>query len=530
MKVMAGKFVCTNTEPIVETKQGKLRGFCLNGIYTFHGVHYAEADRFQMPHEVEPWEGVRDAHSYGYVCPLLQQDEPNMELLVPHRYWLMDEHCQNLNIWTPSLDPKAKRPVMVWLHGGGFTAGSAIEQVAYEGDHLSQYGDVVVVSINHRLNILGYLDLSAYGEKYANSANAGNADLVAALQWIHENIASFGGDPENVTLFGQSGGGEKVICLMNTPAADGLFQKGIIESGVVDLGPDKKADGRPLINAMLKELGLSASEIDELERIPYAKLVEIYKKVLPEIIKEGGYIGCWPAPNDWYMGNPRHVGFTEHAKTIPVLIGTVLGEFCFEPGIKDKYTLSEEEQMELIVEKYGEEAEELAAQFKEAYPGKNLSDLLYVDLFFRVPTKQLIKKRMEQAEAPTFSYLFAYDFPIDGGKVAWHCSEIPFVFHNTDRTALFNVPGETDRLQERICSAFVHFARYGNPEIASLPKWPACENSDEATMIFDVECNLRHNHDELLLKSLQSCDNSEKMTLADTIIDQKKTDAPVIRH
>ena len=142
----------------------------------------------------------------------------------------------------------------------------------------------------------------------------------------------------------------------------------------------------------------------------------------------------------------------------------------------------------------------------------------------------MIKKRMEQAEAPTFSYLFAYDFPIDGGKVAWHCSEIPFVFHNTDRTALFNVPGETDRLQERICSAFVHFARYGNPEIASLPKWPACENSDEATMIFDVECNLRHNHDELLLKSLQSCDNSEKMTLADTIIDQKKTDAPVIRH
>ena len=171
---MGNYFVCSKTDPIVETKPGKIRGFRINTTYTFHGIHYAEADRFQMPQPIKPWTGIKDALAYGYVCPLLKQDEPNMEVLVPHRYWPQNEHCQNLNIWTQSLDPDAKKPVMVWLHGGGFSAGSSIEHVAYEGDHLSEFGDVVVVSVNHRLNILGYLDLSPFSEKYKNSANAGS--------------------------------------------------------------------------------------------------------------------------------------------------------------------------------------------------------------------------------------------------------------------------------------------------------------------------------------------------------------------
>lgn len=526
---MARKFICTNRDTVVQTKQGRLRGFCLDGIYTFYGIHYAEAERFQMPREVEPWEGIRDALSYGFVCPLMNQDTPQMELLVPHRYWVMDEHCQNLNIWTPSLDPEAKKPVMVWLHGGAFSAGSAIEQAAYEGDRLSQFGDVVVVSVNHRLNILGYLDLSAYGEKYDNSANVGNADLVAALQWIHENISAFGGDPENVTLFGQSGGGEKVICLMNTPAAEGLFHKGIIESGVMDVGQEKRVDGRPLLEAMLKELGLSVDQVETLEKLPYARLLEAYQKAAPQIAAEGGYLGCWPAPNDWYAGHPLFAGFTEHAKTIPIMVGSVLGEFCFEQGVTDKYDRSEEEIMELLKEKYGDRTQELTAQFRSAYPGKNLSDLLYVDQFFRVPTKQFIKKRMEQAAAPTYAYLFAYDFPIDGGKTAWHCSEIPFVFHNTERIALCNVPGETDLLEERICSAFVNFARYGTPSAPSLAEWTACSQEDEATMIFDAECVLRHNHDDALLEILEKC-GSVKRTLAETVLGSDSEDAPVVRH
>ena len=154
--------------------------------------------------------------------------------MVPHRYWIQNENCQNLNIWTQSLDKMAMRPVLVWFHGGGFSMGSSIEQKAYNGENMSKYGDVVVVTVNHRLNILGYLDLSQYGEKYADSANAGQKDLIAALKWIKENIKEFGGNPQNVTIFGQSGGGMKVSGLMQMKEADGLFQKGIIMSGVPD--------------------------------------------------------------------------------------------------------------------------------------------------------------------------------------------------------------------------------------------------------------------------------------------------------
>ena len=251
---MARNFMCTKTDPVVETKAGKLRGFQLDGTYVFHGVKYADAKRFHQPTPVEPWEGIKNALAYGYVCPMLQQDQPSNELMVPHRYWPLDENCQYLNIWTQHLDPNAKKPVLVWLHGGGFAAGSSIEHIAYEGENMSKYGDVVVISLNHRLNILGYLDLSPFGEEYKNSGNAGNADMVAALQWIHENIANFGGDPENVTLFGQSGGGMKVWTLMQTPAADGLFHKGVVQSGCIDhfvSGNSTEQNGKAIVTALL---------------------------------------------------------------------------------------------------------------------------------------------------------------------------------------------------------------------------------------------------------------------------------------
>ena len=212
---------------VLETTGGKLKGYFYKGEYIFKGVPYAYADRFRMPEKMT-WEGVKDATSYGFVCP----DTPSAELMVPHRYWPQDEHCQNLNIWTKTLDSDSKLPVIVWLHGGGYFAGSSIEQAAYDGYNMCMEGDVVAVSVNHRLNILGYLDLSPFGEKYKNSGNAGHADLVAALQWIHDNIELFGGDPDNVTIFGQSGGGMKVADLMQIEAADGLFHKALIMSGV----------------------------------------------------------------------------------------------------------------------------------------------------------------------------------------------------------------------------------------------------------------------------------------------------------
>ena len=180
--------------PVVQVKGGKLRGFKNEKTYTFLGVPYATADRFELPKPVQPWEGVKSAQAWGPICPVPAMTAPGPdEFVFPHRYWLENEHCQVLNIWTQSVGPSAKKPVMVWMHGGGFTNGSSMEAFAYDGKNLSEFGGVVVVSLNHRLNILGTLDLSAYGPEYANSRYTGTADLVAGLQWIHDNIESFGG-------------------------------------------------------------------------------------------------------------------------------------------------------------------------------------------------------------------------------------------------------------------------------------------------------------------------------------------------
>ena len=357
------EFVMSKESPIVATAQGKLRGFRFDGVDHFFGIRYAKAKRFQMPEPVAPWEGVKDAGSYGMNCPVLDEPMPTGEVMIPHRFWPSSEHCQYLNVWTDGCDPAAKKPVLFWIHGGGYSAGSSIEHVAYEGDHMSQYGDVVVVSLNHRLNILGYLDLEPFGEKYRNSCNAGNADMVAALQWIHDNIAAFGGDPDNVTLFGQSGGGMKIWTLMQTPAADGLFHKGIIQSGVIDRPPwDKPADGRQIVTALMEKLGLT--EVSQLETVPYGRMAEAYNEISPALVEQGVYVGGYPTPNEFYLGDPRVVGFTEHARTIPILIGTVLGEFVFYMLGMDKYALSEEELYSMVEARYGDTAPQLIQMFK----------------------------------------------------------------------------------------------------------------------------------------------------------------------
>ena len=480
-----------------------MRGFQVDGTYTFYGIKYADAKRFQMPQPPQPWEGVRNADSYGYVCPMLDPETAVGEIMVPHRYWPKDENCQYLNVWTQSMEPGAKLPVMVWFHGGGFSAGSSIEQISYDGENLSRFGNIVVVTVNHRLNILGYLDLSPYGEKYANSGNAGNADLVAALQWVHDNIEAFGGDPGNVTIFGQSGGGAKVTSLLQTPAADGLFQKGIVMSGVADgIMSFENADSRPLISAMLQELGLEEGQVEQLEDLPYEALAAAYKKVAPAIQEAGGYTGCAPIPNEYYVGDPRKVGFTEHAKTIPVIVGTVVAEFGgYAPGLPDRTSKTPEEQVEYLRTYLGDEAEKLAALFWECYPGRPATDLLLLDVFSRGPSKDFCLKKAVHPQAPTYNYVFSFEFPIDDGKPAWHCSDIPFFFHNTDKVFICNVPGVSDQLEEKMAMSFVSFARTGVPAAEGLPQWEPCRPDDVATMVFDRECRLCHGFDDKLYEA-----------------------------
>ena len=486
--------------PVIQTRQGKIRGYQSGGTYIFKGIVYARAKRFQKPEEPECWDGIKEATSYGYVSPMLQEDVPNGELMVPHRYWIQNENCQNLNIWTQSLDKTAMRPVLVWFHGGGFSMGSSIEQKAYNGENMSKYGDVVVVTVNHRLNILGYLDLSQYGEKYADSANAGQEDLIAALKWIKENIKEFGGNPQNVTIFGQSGGGMKVSGLMQMKEADGLFQKGIIMSGV----PDKSykysdKDSTPLITALLEELNFTEDEVEKLEYIPYAQLAQAYNKVSPKLEAEGEYVGCTPKPNDFYKGEGPDVGFRKEATKITLMIGSVFGEFYMKPQTFFKDEISKEELMKRIGARFGDWGEELSDVFQEVYPEKNLADLLTLDTVFRCPTKKFIKE-FAKSGGKIYSYLFTLEFPYQHGKTAWHCSDIPFVFHNTELVPVTNIPEISDKLEKQMFDAVIHFAETGNPNHSGIPQWPVSTEEREATMIFDRVCTVRFNFDDYLLE------------------------------
>lgn len=491
--------------PVLETTGGKLKGYFYNGEYIFKGVPYAYANRFCMPEEIT-WEGVREAASYGFVCPLMMKDTPNAELMVPHRYWPQDEHCQNLNIWTKTLDKGQKLPVIVWLHGGGYFAGSSIEQTAYDGFNMCMNGDVVVVSINHRLNVLGYLDLSTFGEKYANSGNAGHADIVAALKWVRNNISLFGGDPDNVTIFGQSGGGMKVADLMQIADADGLFHKGLIMSGVsnASLMPSCTGDGRMIVEALLKELGFSEDEAEKLETVSYDELVRAYTKVSPAIAMQGGYIGGGPLVNDYYKGNPLDYGFREHALEIPLMVGSVFGEFAFMPAQYDKNQLSEEQMKEIVSVVYKEHTDEITELFKKTYPGKKLTDLLVVDRVMRQPSKQIAKLHAEGKKAGTYLYDFTLEFPIHHNMIAWHCSDIPFFFHNTELVEVCQIPEVRERLEDQIFGSFISFAKTGVPKRGSLPEWEPVTLEKEPTMIFDRECCIRYNFDDELYEKIDS--------------------------
>ncbi len=491
---------------LVTTARGRIRGYRHDGLSIFKGIPYARAARFHAPEPADPWEGELDACSYGYVCPLMTNDQPRGELYVPHRYWPMDENCQNLNIWTPETDD-GNRPVLVWLHGGGFFAGSAIEQVAYDGANMSRLGNVVVVSINHRLNVLGYFDLSDFGEEYENSGNAGGDDIIAALAWIRENISAFGGNPENVTVFGQSGGGAKVTTLLQSPAADGLYAKGIVMSGVI--GPvlaDAEGSGKELAEAVMKELGIR--QVKDLETAEYAALARAYRKVAPALKQEGKYTGGCPHPNRHYLGEPVRNGFRPETAGVPLMVGSVFGEFTsFAPIPWDREKLTEGEQDALIRKAWGDEAADaLIPLFRAAYPERKPVDLLRLDFVFRQPEIAYIAER-SKLNRSTWSYLFNMDQPIDGGNTPWHCCDIPYVFHNIDLVEYPHGPqaeaGLSGRIQEEVFRAVMAFAGTGNPACSGIPAWPACEPGRENVLVVDRRTRVRENYDHKLMKELE---------------------------
>ena len=318
---------------VVQTCRGKVAGYVDDGIFTYKGIPYAKAERFMAPVPADSWEGIRSSRAYGPTCPQGKRmgwysDEQAFSFNWDDGF--PDENCLRVNIWTPGINDGKKRPVMVWLHGGGYSSGSGQELPSYDGANLARKGDVVVVTLNHRLNVLGFLDLSAYGNEFAKSGNAGLLDMVAALEWVRDNISSFGGDNGNVTIFGQSGGGGKVSTLLATPSAEGLYHKAIIQSGSMLRTMESKWSSK-IGQAVVKEIG----SVEALKTLPYEKLLAAGDKAVAEVRKEAekegitSFIFGW-APTvegDVLPCQPFDPQAPEQSRNVPVMTGTTIHEF-----------------------------------------------------------------------------------------------------------------------------------------------------------------------------------------------------------
>ncbi len=460
----------------VTVAEGQLQGTINDGIYRYLGVPYAEAaERFVTAGPVTPWEGIRKADSYGPMSPqgsMLGFGSSNQDGT--------DNNCQN--IWTPGLNDGGLRPVLVWLHGGGFSTGTANDS-SYDGEALAKNGDVVVVSVNHRLNVFGYLDLSAYDEKYKDSANVGMWDIIAALEWIQQNIEVFGGDPDNVTVFGQSGGGAKVLGLMSTPYAAGLFHKGIVESGVtetVGVNFTSQEASTRLAENLLAELNIAPENIEQLQTVAVDKLQSAATKALDTTAQEfkipapltDGYQMEWePVVDGAFLPTSpvTETGFADAGQDIPLLIGSNLNEWT---GF---YRTSTD----------GVDADALSGALKETYPDKTDLTADHVDILIRLPILKTMRHKADQNGAPVYAYLMTY------GNSS-HGAEIPYIFHHSDSAAM----------NDLFSSIWVNFARNGVPSADGLPTWEAYTREGGATMLLDTVSTLVHHHDTALLNLL----------------------------
>jgi para-nitrobenzyl esterase len=480
--------------PVVDTKCGKLRGLREGKTLSFLGVRYAEAERFGVPKPVQPWEGIKNAQVWGPVCPAPEQTTVSSdELVFPHRYFIANEHCQYLNVWTQNLRPAAKKPVMVWMHGGGFTNGSSMESYAYDGRSLSEFGDVVVVSMNHRLNILGTLDLSAYGPQYANSRYTGTADLVVALQWVQENVEAFGGDPNNVMIFGQSGGGGKVVRMMHMPVAKGLFHKVSAQSGgnntyrTTDVAASIKAQ-QTIAAHTLKNLNLSGDQIDKLKTVPYSALITAGVAALRSAAQEVGRTNLnWEViADDQYVMRE----FCDWADGIPLMAGAVFSEMqgtlTRGDGRKNDWTPKEIDDQ--LTATFADKKTDVVAEFKQAFPRKKVQDVLYYAGASRPGVKNLLNRKLEKTKAPVYNYLFAWEYPINGGITSFHCSELAFCFHALSVPQIKTATGGGPvalALQDKVSQAWINFAKTGNPNQPGL-EWKPYTKEDPQAMVFDT--------------------------------------------
>ncbi|HLK48749.1 MAG TPA: carboxylesterase/lipase family protein [Bryobacteraceae bacterium] len=477
---------------VVETSAGKIRGAMQDKVHAFKGIPYGAstegAGRFMPPSKVQPWAGVRDVLESGPASPQTPSNLiPESMAQQPNSDGKGTEDCLHLNVWTPGL-ASGKRPVMVWFHGGGYSAGSA-NWAMYNGGNLAAKQDVVVVTVNHRLNVFGYLYLAELGgEKYTRSSNVGMLDIIASLEWVRDNIAAFGGDPGNVTIFGQSGGGGKVSTLLAMPSAQGLFHRAIAMSGsnVKGVPRDRATKGA---EALMAKLGLKSSQVDELQKLPQAQLLAAMRSI--QGLQLAPVVDGRTLPEGPF--DPAAPAITAN---VPLMIGSTETEVTWNNSVSfdplDDRALHNRITQSLHIDDAA--ADRLIATYKKGRPKASDLDLFFIMSTdasnFRTGTDTEADRKAALGKAPVYKYYFQWYSPVREGKLrSYHTLDIPFVFENVDiAQSMVGSGPERYPLAEKMSGAWAAFARSGNPNHKGIPKWEPFTEAQRATMVFNNEC------------------------------------------
>ena len=485
---------------VTQTQYGKVQGYILDGVYTYLGIPYGAPtggeNRFMPPQKPASWEGIRPAMFYGNDAPQNMADKwkNNSSTFTDHwNYYDVSEDCLNLNVWTPAPDGK-KRPVLVWMHGGGFSAGNSIEQDGYHGANLARAGDVVFVSVNHRLNAFGFSDLSVAGPAFKNSGNVGVMDLVASLQWVHDNIANFGGDPGNVTIMGQSGGGAKVCDVISMPSAKGLVHKAVALSGNATSATDP-ASSKAIGAAILKTV---KGDVKKLQQMPWEEYYELAHKVAAEL-GGGGMGGFSPVADGEVL--PADGFFKDDvAKNVPLMLCTTTSEMGLSKENLEMENMDWNAAVALVKNLGMENAEDVLNAFKAAFPTKKPVELVNILIANRKNVIATADAKYVQG-APVYLAWFDYNAPLFGGRIrAFHCADICYWFKNTDLMVTHTGGGAEPRgVSDQMSAALLAFMRTGNPNCPEIPQWPAYTPEEAATMIFDVKSEVRNAPDRAAL-------------------------------
>jgi para-nitrobenzyl esterase len=481
---------------IIETTHGRVRGEQRPRHQRFRGIPFAAppvgALRFAGPAPVEPWAGVRDALAYADSAHQPKSALPGMAV------GPQSEDCLYLNVFTPAADA-ARRPVMVWIHGGGFTTGGACQDL-YAGGPLTERGDVVLVTINYRLGLLGYLDLP---ELEGSSPNAGQLDQIAALEWVRDNIERFGGDPGNVTIFGESAGGMAVSTLLAMPAARGLFHKAIAQSGAASACLDRESAAR-VADAWLARLDLTRGDVARLREIAPGDLIAAQVAAAEDFRQSRIFLASAPViDGETLPRSPLAAVRDGEARDIPFVTGTTRDEWrLFEmPSLmKDLDRARIERRLGRLLPKGTDVAalfdayvDARGADPEDAEDVKAVYSAIQTDRTFRIPAIRMAEAQAAHQPA-TWMYLFAWPSPARRGELgACHAIELPFVFGTLDAPGMDRFSGagpEAERLAERTMDAWLAFARHGRPGHAGLPEWDTYDTARRATLWLDRESSL----------------------------------------